>query len=48
MTKDGESSAASSLIILAGNTSGPVALLGFSFCSNLRTPSQSDLDAWHC
>ena len=39
MTKDNESYGASSFIILAGNISGPVALFGFSFCSNLRTPS---------
>ena len=30
---------ASSFKILAGNMSGPVALLGFSFCKSLVTPS---------
>ena len=39
MARSGEISAASSFMILAGSISGPVALLGFSFCSNLRTTS---------
>ena len=39
MAKSGEISAASSFMILAGSISGPVALLGFSFCNNFRTPS---------
>ena len=43
MAKNVESSVASSFIILAGNTSGPVDLLGFSFCSNFRAPSSVTL-----
>ena len=39
MAKSGEISAASSFMILAVSISGPVALLGFSFCNNFRTPS---------
>ena len=39
MARSGEISATSSFMILAGSISGPVALLGFIFCSNLRTPS---------
>ena len=39
MAKSCEISAASSFMILAGSISGPVALLVFSFCNNLRTPS---------
>ena len=43
MAKNVESSVASSYIILSGNTSGPVALLGFSFCRNFRTHSSVTL-----
>ena len=39
MARSDEISAAGSFMILAGSISGPVALLGFSFCSNLRSPS---------
>ena len=39
MARSIEISDASSFKILASNMSGPVALLRFSFCSNLSTPS---------
>ena len=39
LARSGEISAASFFMNLAGSISGPIALLGFSFCSNLRTPS---------